>query len=98
MIRWTEQAAQDALNIWDFIALQSPSYADAVYRGLLRRPDQLEMHPESGSIVPEFGREDIREIFLHRFRIIYRVVGTEVRILTIIHGSRQMPTIDEISG
>lgn len=70
---------------------QSETYADAVYARILARPDQLQRFPDSGSIVPEYCRSDIREIFVHSFRIIYRIDGDEVRVLTVIHGSRQLP-------
>ncbi len=72
IIRWTEKAASDAIGIHTFIAEHSAIYADAVFLRIRNRPDpQLIDHPLSGSIVPEFGRDDIREVFVHSFRIIY---------------------------
>jgi toxin ParE1/3/4 len=91
IVRWTERAANDAIAIYDYIADRSETYAESVYSRILAKPDQLTSHPESGSIVPEFNRVDIRELFVHSFRLIYRVVGNEVRILTVIHGNRQLP-------
>jgi plasmid stabilization system protein ParE len=90
-VRWTERASKDALGIYDFIADQSEAYAESVYARLIVRPQQLEKFPDSGSIVPEYNRADIRELFLHSFRIIYRILDEEVRVLTVIHGSRQLP-------
>ena len=87
-LRWTEKASVDALSIHAYIAERSESYADSVYERLLVRPQQLIDYPLSGSIVPEYGREDIREIFLHSFRLIYLVLLDEVRILTVVHGAR----------
>ena len=89
-IRWTEKASSDALGIFDYIARQSPSYADSVYERLLARPLQLTAHPLSGSIVPELGREDIRELFVYSFRLIYRVAKDEIRVVTVIHGGREL--------
>ena len=90
-VRWTERASKDALGIYDFIADHSETYADSVYARILVRPDQLEQFPDSGSVVPEYNRSDVRELFVHSFRLIYRIDGEEVRILTVIHGSRQLP-------
>lgn len=90
-VRWTERASKDAISIYDYIADRSETYADSVYSQILARPIQLAHHPESGSIVPVYNRADIRELFVHSFRLIYRVVDDEVRILTVIHGSRQLP-------
>lgn len=63
-IRWTEKASSDALGIFDYIAGQSPAYAESVYERILERPMQPTDHPKSGSVVPEFGRDDIRELFV----------------------------------
>jgi len=87
-LRWTEKASSDLLSIHTFIAEQSESYADSVYERLLVRPQQLIAHPLSGSIVPEYGREDVREVFLHSFRLIYLVLSEEIQILTVVHGAR----------
>lgn len=98
-IRWTERASKDALGIFDYIADQSPAYAESVYERILSRPLQLELFPESGSIVPEYERPDIRELFVYSFRIIYRLEADEVRVLTVIHGSRQsLPKQEELDG
>ena len=90
-VHWTERASKDALAIYDYIADQSETYADSVYARILARPNQLADYPESGSVVPEYNRSDIRELFVHSFRLIYRISGTQVRVLTVIHGSRQLP-------
>ena len=96
-LRWTEKASTDVLGIYDYIAAQAPGYAEVVCDRIFSRPQQLIDHPHSGAIVPEYGREDIRELFVHSFRIIYRIVGSEARILTVVHGSRLLPsgTLDE---
>ena len=90
-VRWTERASKDAIAIYDYIADRSETYAESVYLRILARPNQLANYPESGSIVPECNRADIRELFVHSFRLIYRVVDIEIRILTVIHGRRQLP-------
>jgi len=89
-IRWTEKAFSDAIGIFEYIADQSLAYADSVYERILERPKQLTVHPRSGSVVPEFGRDDIRELFVYSFRLIYRIAEDEIRVLTIIHGSRKL--------
>jgi plasmid stabilization system protein ParE len=37
---------------------------------------------------PEVGREDIRELIVQGYRIIYRVLADAVEILTVHHGAR----------
>ncbi len=42
------------------------------------------------SDLPEADRDDVRELILQGYRIIYRVLPECVEILTVIHGSRNL--------
>lgn len=50
--------------------------------------DRLAELPRSGRIVPELEIENIREIILGNYRLIYRVREDQVQILTVHHGAR----------
>jgi plasmid stabilization system protein ParE len=41
-------------------------------------------------VVPDYQHEAIRELIVGDYRLIYRLVGDEVRILTVMHGSRDL--------
>ena len=43
---------------------------------------------ERGRIVPELNEPSIREVFVHRYRLLYEVGSEEVRVLAILHGAR----------
>jgi len=43
---------------------------------------------ERGRIVPEIDDPSIREVFVHRYRLLYEVTPTDVTILAILHGAR----------
>ena len=38
--------------------------------------------------MPELGRPDLREVVLSAYRIVYRLVGDDVAILTVFHAAR----------
>lgn len=38
--------------------------------------------------MPEFNNEDIRELLVYSYRIIYRVEEDEVVVAAVIHGKR----------
>ncbi len=98
-IRWTDKAVNDTLGIYDYISERSEIYANAIFSKIRKRPDpQLIDHPLSGSVVPEFNRGDIREVFVHSFRIIYVVLSDEIRILTVIHGSSTLSLDPDDAG
>ena len=58
---------------------------------LLHAPDMLAHHPHLGRQVPEVGREDIRELTVPPYRILYRFRDDTCLVLTIRH-SRQLTT------
>jgi len=46
--------------------------------------------PRLGRVVPEVQDENIRELMHQHYRIIYRIAGERIEILTIVHGSRDL--------
>lgn len=69
-LRWTERATDQLVAVHDYIAQSSPEFAAAVAERIFARPEpQLIDFPYSGSVVPEYGREDIREVFSDSYRI-----------------------------
>jgi toxin ParE1/3/4 len=89
-VRWTPQAADDLQAIYDFIARDSPHYAQLTVERILASIDLLEQFPLRGRHIPERPREDLRELIVRPYRLVYRV-GEVVRILTIFRGSRLFP-------
>jgi len=89
-VRWTPQAADDLQAIFDFIARDSPHYAQSTVEGILAAIDHLEQFPFMGRHVPERPRDDLREVIKPPYRIIYRT-GEAVKILTIFRASRLFP-------
>lgn len=91
-VRWTPQAADDLEEIRDFIARDSKHYARVLVERLINRVDDLEDFPHMGRVVPELRHEDIREVVHGSYRIVYRIDGDLVRILTVFHAARRFPT------
>jgi plasmid stabilization system protein ParE len=58
-----------------------------------RRPD-WNSFPRSGRVVPEVGRDAIREIIVQHYRVVYRLRTNEVEILTVHHGARLLRELD----
>ena len=98
IVEWSNNALADLDQIHDHIANDSEHYAKAVVERLVRRCGQLEAFPESGHTVPEYCRDDICELILHSYRIVHQVMDTKVTILTVIHGSHELPPTPPIAG
>jgi toxin ParE1/3/4 len=91
-IVWSPQAIRDLESIHDFIALDSAVYAALVAQRIVRAVERLGSFPQSGRIVPELQRPDVREVIHRPFRIVYRLRDDTVEIVTVFWSSRLLPT------
>ncbi|HAK96977.1 MAG TPA: type II toxin-antitoxin system RelE/ParE family toxin [Planctomycetes bacterium] len=87
-IVWTSQAKDDLREIRRFIARDAPRTALAFVWRLRVAVDRLADFPESGRVVPEIVKPEIRELIQGDYRIIYRQRMERVEILTVFHGAR----------
>jgi toxin ParE1/3/4 len=85
---WSRRALHDLESIADYIAKDSPAYANVVLKIIINQTRTLSRFPHSGRKVPEFDSEDIRELLAYSYRIIYRVQQDEILIAAVIHGKR----------
>ena len=87
-IVWSSRAAQDLDSITEYIAADSPAYAGVVLKNVVNQTRILARFPQAGRKVPEFDDENIRELVVYSYRIIYRLQNDEALIVAVIHGKR----------
>jgi toxin ParE1/3/4 len=88
-ITWSEIADENMQDIFDFIAKDSIRYAEKELQKIVERVEVLSTFPLSGKIVPDYGREDWRELVEGNYRIVYRILSEDsISIATIHHHSR----------
>jgi toxin ParE1/3/4 len=97
MVRWSQRARADLKAIHDYIAKESAFNAKAVAREIQQRAAQLPATPRIGRRVPELNDEDIRELPVHSWRVIYQLRGPDVFIVTLVH-RRRAPAPEELRG
>lgn len=85
---WTRRAIEDVRSIQQFIAKDSPHYAQLVSQQLIAAVERLTIFPQSGRIVPEVNDPTIREIVQGAYRIVYRLIHSEIHVLTVHHAAR----------
>ena len=90
MVIWTQPARGDLHAIYEFIALDSKFYAKNTIRNIVERAATLSNTPRIGRIVPEFETDEIREVFIYSYRIIYQIVPKHIAILAVVHGNRDL--------
>ncbi|MBM3225041.1 MAG: type II toxin-antitoxin system RelE/ParE family toxin [Candidatus Tectomicrobia bacterium] len=90
-IHWTHTAVAHLLAIYEYIARDSPHYAQRMMDRLTRRTEQLALFPQSGRMVPEYEAPDLREVIERPYRIIYRIKEEDIDILAVVHGAQRVP-------
>ena len=95
-VRWTEQALDDLDAACEFIARDAPRSADMLAVRVTRAVARLADFPRSGRMVPERQQDDIREIIVRSYRVIYRLRADLVEIVAIHHGARLLPDLDDV--
>ena len=85
---WTRRAIEDVQSIRQFIAQDSPHYAELVRQQLIAAVERLPTFPQSGRVVPEANNPAIREVIQGSYRIVYRLIHGEIHILTVHHAAR----------
>ena len=87
---WTDAAKRNLRTIHDYIAQNSPAYAQRMVDRLTNRSKQIGVFPLSGRVVPEFEVGQIREVFQPPYRIIYHIRPDHVDVIAVLHMSRRM--------
>lgn len=89
---WSPRARQNLRDILNHIAADAPATATAVARRFFARVESLPDQPGQGRRLPD-GPADLREVFVHRWRIIYATSETELRIVAIVHSARLLRNV-----
>lgn len=91
---WSEQALLDVEHIRDYIAQDSPAYAQPFIERLLHATRHLREFPQSGRQMPEANSPSIREVIYQGYRIVYCLRPDTVEIVMVAHGSRNLNNPD----
>lgn len=93
---WTHEARLKLAEIEHYIGHDSPERAAMFIDQLVDHVEGLlPGNPRAGRIVPETVNPDIREVLFKKYRIVYRIAGKNIEILTVFEGHRLL-RIDEI--
>jgi toxin ParE1/3/4 len=73
---------------------QAPEVGKRLVHAIMERIEALREYPDMGRVVPEFGRDKLRELIHPPFRIIYRRDANKVRIIRVWRSERllKLPT------
>ncbi len=95
-VLWASVAENDLLGIIIYIAEDSPGNALKVLSKIKTRTSKLEHSPMRGRVVPELLCQGIslyRETMVAPWRVIYKIEGNKVFIVSVIDSRRNVEDI-----
>jgi len=90
MVIWTDPAKKNLRDILDYIRQSSPYYTEKVREEIVKKSETLSTFPTRGRVVPEFENENVREIFVYSYRLIFEIETDRTSILAVIHGKMDL--------
>jgi toxin ParE1/3/4 len=88
-MRYSRQAREDILSIWQHIAASDPQTADRILDRIEERCEQLGKFPRLGPSRPEITG-GARALVIDRWLAIYRISADGVQIVRIVDGARDL--------
>lgn len=90
---WAESAQLALDEVIEYIAIDSRANAFLVLESALEAARHLSTLAERGRVVPELNDPAVREIFVFRYRLIYRVEADRVEVRAFVHGARDFAAL-----
>ena len=97
-VEWASPATADLREVFDFIARDSPRYAQLTVERITDAAARLAQFPQLGEVLREFPEKEYRQIAIGAYRLIYREDPQHDRVLVVavIHAARTLPrTLEE---
>lgn len=98
MVIWTQPAKADLRAVHDYIARDSRYYARKVAQEIRQRTAALDRLPRIGRVVPEVGDENVREVVVYSYRILYEIRSDDVFVLALVHKRQDFRGSDLVTG
>ena len=88
---WSITALKELRTIQKYLAKHaSPEAATRVTKQITTATRRLEDFPDSGRVVPEVNRTELKELLVSSYRVIYRRSFEDTEILRIVHTRRNL--------
>lgn len=84
VVSWTEPAEDNFDLLVSYIAVENPAAAKRLWDRVMSAIERAAAFPDMAPYIPELGRS-YREILVVRpFRVVYRIEGNILRVITVM--------------
>src|ERR1043166_4071985 len=92
--RLSDQAKEDLIGLWEYIAQDNPAAADRLIQKLVAQYKSLAEFPGMGQSREEL-RPDLRSFSVGNYLILYHPIPEGIAVFRIIHGARDLERLLE---
>lgn len=87
---WSPRSLKDLELIHEYLKEDSIELAREFVNRLIQEAVKITEFPYAGRGVPELQTETVRERIYSSYRIIYRIKGEQIELITFLHQSRRL--------
>lgn len=92
--RLSDQAKEDLVGLWEYIAQENPTAADRLLQKLVAQYKSLAENPGLGRLREEL-RPGLRSFSVGNYLILYHPIPEGIAVFRIIHGARDLESLME---
>lgn len=96
-VQFTEEAAADLREIWNYLDDQNPDAADRLVGQLDEQCILLAEYPKIGRMRPDIA-SGLRYFPVKKYLILYRELPDGIEVVRVIHGSRNLQALFDLDG
>jgi plasmid stabilization system protein ParE len=85
-IVWSSTAKNQLFEIADVIAADKPRAAEKWMQTVLKKLENASKMPLAFRKVPELDAENIREVIVGAYRVVFRLSSNRIEVLSVFHG------------
>ena len=92
---WTDEAIGDLRQLVAYISRNNPAAAVKLGEALIQKSMLLAVHPCFGRVFRKLNKDNVREIPISPYRLIYEIddANSLIFVRMLHHGARQEPEI-----
>lgn len=95
-VTWTEHAHAQLDEAMAFIGRDRPDTAMLWLERILDAGESVSELADRGRVVPEAGRDEVRELLISPYRLIYRGDPNVVTVTMVVHERRELKAEDVV--
>ncbi|MFH1942575.1 MAG: type II toxin-antitoxin system RelE/ParE family toxin [bacterium] len=85
---WSKESLDRLIEIEEFISEYNPIKAVEFIDFIISKSITIEDNPKIGRVVPELSNNEIRELIIKNYRLVYKIRKNNIEILTVFEGHR----------